>query len=122
MVKIIYSFCFPLKIFSKIAGVKSPILAATYAYLTEKTGLLTDIGEMLADILQDVARDMLDETKILHQIFLLLPKSIQSIITLITLIPDLDTTVIDFIDLNYFNETQRKATIGKPDASIASLF
>ena len=80
---------------------------------------------MLADILQDVIRDMLDETKILHQIFLLLPKSIQDFISsipgLIDLGLDITELVINTIDAN-LDETQRKEIIGKPGASIASLF
>jgi len=86
-------------------GVKSPILEATYAYLIEKEGLLTDIGTMLTDILLDVVHDMLDENTISHQIYLMLPKEIQDIINLInTLVAsgmiDINQTIIDTLAAN----------------------
>ena len=115
--------CFQLKIFPRISGVKSPILEATYAYLIEKEGLLTDIGTMLTDILLDVVHDMLDENTISHQIYLMLPKEIQDIINLInTLVAsgmiDINQTIIDTLAANL----DVAGIIGKPAASMASMF
>ena len=98
-------------------------MEATYAYLIEKEGLLTDIGTMLTDILLDVVHDMLDENTISHQIFLMLPKEIQDIINLInTLVSsgmiDINQTIIDTLAANL----DVAGIIGKPAASMASLF
>jgi len=84
-------------------GVKSPILAATYAYLTEKDGLMTDIGSMLADILQDIVRDVFDvdgnprEDTTLGQIFPLLPKTIQDLLNVLKFLIDSGTDMNKFV-------------------------
>ena len=114
---------FHLKLFPRIAGVKSPILEATYAYLTEKDGLLTDIGTMLADILLDVVHDMLDENTISHKIYLMLPEDIKQIIDLIDLLVssgaiDINQTVIDILAVN----VDVPAILGEPAASMVLLF
>ena len=116
-------FCFSLKLFSQIAGVKSPILAATYAYLTEKGELITDIGAMLADILIDIVHDMLDDTKVLHNIYLMLPNATQAAIDGIGFMIDngyinMNDTVRDLL----WENLDVPAIIGKPGASMALLF
>ena len=83
MVKTIFIFYFSLKIFPIPAGVRSPILAATYAYLTEASGLLADISAILADILLDIVHDMLKEGTILNGIYNMLDPTIQSAIQVI---------------------------------------
>jgi len=68
-------------------GVRSPILAATYAYLTEATGLLADISAILADILLDIVHDMVKEGTIMNQIYNMLPPATQSTIDTINQLP-----------------------------------
>ena len=58
-------------------------MAATYAYLTEAGGLLFDLATILADILLDIVHDMLDETKLLHQLYNMLSPANQAIVDLI---------------------------------------
>ena len=91
-------------------------MAATYAYLTEADGLLFDLATILADILLDIVHDMLDETKMLHQLYLMLSDANKVIVDLInqlgmgTLQP-----LINGLLAQEVNVTQ---IIGKPGASI----
>ena len=117
---ITYLFCFPLKIFSLIAGVKSPILQATYAYLTEVDGLLYDISSILADIILDIVHDMLDETKILHRIYLLLDEATKTAIQLANQLPIETLTLL--LNGQLAGAVNVTAIIGKPAALMASMF
>ena len=84
-------FHLPLKIFSQTAGVKSPILEATYAYLTEADGLLADISDILADIILDIVHDMLTPNTVMNRIYNLLDATTQATIQLI------NTVGFDFV-------------------------
>ena len=111
---------FHKKIFSLIAGVKSPILQATYAYLTEVDGLLYDISSILADIILDIVHDMLDETKILHRIYLLLDEATKTAIQLANQLPIETLTLL--LNGQLAGAVNVTAIIGKPAALMASMF
>jgi len=72
-------------------GVKSPILEATYAYLTEADGLLADISDILADIILDIVHDMLTPNTVMNRIYNLLDATTQATIQLI------NTVGFDFV-------------------------
>ena len=116
----LYLLFYTLKIFSLIAGVKSPILQATYAYLTEVDGLLYDISSILADIILDIVHDMLDETKILHRIYLLLDEATKTAIQLANQLPIETLTLL--LNGQLAGAVNVTAIIGKPAALMASMF
>merc|ERR1711936_916294 len=66
-------------------GVYSPILAATYSYLIEPSGIILDISYILADIIIDIAVNMQDPVgnPIFNGIYNNLPNDIKAIIDLI---------------------------------------
>ena len=116
MVKTIFYVLFSLKIFPRTAGVRSPILAATYAYLTEATGLLADISAILADILLDIVHDMLKEGTVMNQIYNMLPPATQTTIQTINQLPlDFVTIFLNGVLVEQVNVT---AIISKPGVSI----
>ena len=111
---------FYLKIFSQISGVKSPILAATYEYLTNAAGgLLTDISAILADIILDIVHDMLNENTFLHKIYLMQNNDTKTAIQLI------DQVGLDFVQavLNQFlaQEVNVAEILGKPGMFYCSV-
>ena len=91
-------------------------MAATYAYLTEAEGLLFDIATILADILLDIVHDMLDETKLLHQLYNMLSPANQAIVDLINQLGM--ATLQPLINGLLAQEVNVTQIIGKPGASI----
>ena len=91
-------------------------MAATYAYLTEADGLLFDVATILADILLDIVHDMLDETKVLHQLYLMLSEANKTIVGLINQLGM--TTVQPLINALLAEQVNVTQIIGKPGASI----
>ena len=91
-------------------------MAATYAYLTEADGLLFDLATILADILLDIVHDMLDETKLLHQLYNMLSPANQAIVDLINQLGM--ATLQPLINGLLAQEVNVTQIIGKPGASI----
>ena len=89
-------------------------MAATYAYLTEADGLLFDLATILADILLDIVHDMLDETKMLHQLYLMLSDANKLIVDIINQM-GMDTVQAA---INGLLAQEVAQIIGKPGASI----
>ena len=89
-------------------------MAATYVYLTEADGLLFDLATILADILLDIVHDMLDETKMLHQLYLMLSDANKLIVDIINQM-GMDTVQAA---INGLLAQEVAQIIGKPGASI----
>ena len=91
-------------------------MAATYVYLTEANGLLFDLATILADILLDIVHDMLDPTKVLHQLYNMLSPANQAIVDLINQLGM--ATVQPLINGLLAEQVNVTQIIGKPGASI----
>ena len=91
-------------------------MAATYAYLTEADGLLFDLATILADILLDIVHDMLDETKMLHTLYMMLSDANKAIVGLINQMGMV--TVQPLINALLAEQVNVTQIIGKPGASI----
>ena len=91
-------------------------MAATYVYLTEANGLLFDLATILADILLDIVHDMLDPTKVLHQLYNMLSPANQAIVDLINQLGM--ATVQPLINGLLAEQVNVTQIIGEPGASI----
>ena len=91
-------------------------MAATYVYLTEADGLLFDVATILADILLDIVHDMLDPTKVLHQLYQSLSEANKAIVDLINQLGM--ATVQPLINGLLAEQVNVTQIIGKPGASI----